>query len=338
MVIIWEYVYSRISILVNNYYIYMYYDPDTNIPFYIGKGRYNRYRDVGSRSYNKCLHRKIQKLRKIKKYKVADFTKILFENLTNEEAFEHEICLIKQYGRKHLNEGPLLNFTEGGGGVMGHPKEKTSKIIKDEKTFRTLIFIEKRTIKQIAAYYNCSIGTVRKVASFLKIPMLGRKKQLPKNEVLELYKKEKSIISLAKKFNCDRDVIVRILKENNIPIEDGRISSAFRGGKGHSKLKNQTNVIIEWHKQNKSVNFIAKQLNVSNDSIIHILKMNNFIPPSKTIKRERLRQYALEIINLYKNKTSVKIIAAKFNTTIFIIQQILKENGISLRNKKGNNK
>lgn len=316
----------------------MYYDPDTNVPFYIGKGRYYRYRDVGSRSYNKPLYRKIQKLRKVKKYKVADFTKILLENLTSEEAFEHEIRLIKQYGRKYLKEGPLLNFTEGGGGVTGHPKEKTSKIIKDEKTFRTLICTEKRPIKQIAAYYKCSVGTVRKVASFLKIPMFGRKKQLPKDKVLELYEKEKSIINLAKTFNCDRDVIIRILKENNITIEDGRTSSTFRGGKGHSKLKNQTNKIIEWYKQNKSVNFMAKQLNVSNDSIVRILKTNNLVPPSKTIKIERARHYSSEIISLYNNFTSTKTIAVKFDTTIFIIQQILKENGISLNNRNKRNK
>ena len=318
----------------------MYYDPDTNVPFYIGKGCYNRYRDVGSRTYNKRLHHKIQKIRKTKKCRVADFTKILLENLTNEEAYKHEIRLIKEYGRKHLNEGPLLNLTEGGGGVMDHPKEKTRKIIKDEKTFRTLIFIKKQTLNQIASYYNCSIGTIRKAANFLKIIFPGRKKQLPENKILELYKKEKSIINLSKKFNCDRDVILRILRENHIKIEDGRCSSVFRGGKGHSKLKNQTNLVIKWYNQDKSISFMAKQLNVSNIAIIHILKMNGIVPPKKTAKRDKIRQHASELINLYKNSVSIKTLAVKFNTTVFIVQQLLKENNIYLhnRNKGGLNK
>jgi hypothetical protein len=310
----------------------MYYDPETNIPFYIGKGCGSRYRDVGSRSYNKPLHNKIQKLRNKQGHKVIEFTKFLYENLSNEEALKYEIFLIEKIGRKDLNKGPLLNLTEGGDGVA-NPPDKISKIIEDRENFEKRIK-EGKTLKQMAKIYNCGTATISKAAKAMNVKFLGLKKHLPEIDVINQYKKEKSIINLSKNFNCDREVIVRILKENDIPIEDGRINSAFRGGKGHSKLKNQTNEIIEWYKQNKSVSFMAKQLDVSNASIINILKTNNLVPFSKTFKREKTRPHASEIINLYENFTSTKTLAAKFNTTVFIIQQILKENGIKLRSKK----
>jgi hypothetical protein len=71
-------------------------------PYYIGKGR-------GRRAWRKSSPS-------------ADRVLILKENLTEEEAFKHEIYMIAIYGRKDLGTGILVNFTEGGQGTSGLPR------------------------------------------------------------------------------------------------------------------------------------------------------------------------------------------------------------------------
>jgi len=78
---------------------------------------------------------------------------------------------------------------------------------------------------------------------------------------------------------------------------------------------------------------MANTLKVSCDAIIHLLKINNCTPRNKTYKLDKARQYTSEIISLYETFNSIKMIAAKFNSSVYIIQQILRENGIYLRNK-----
>jgi predicted GIY-YIG superfamily endonuclease len=49
-----------------------------------------------------------------------DFDVILLEEgLSESEAFEREIYWIKRIGRRDLNKGTLVNFTDGGEGVSG---------------------------------------------------------------------------------------------------------------------------------------------------------------------------------------------------------------------------
>ena len=86
-----------------HYYTYAYLREDRT-PYYIGKGK-------GSRIYSKQ--------RSIKPPK--DKSRIIFlkQNLTEEEAFKHEIYMIFLYGRKDLRTGILHNRTGGGDGSSG---------------------------------------------------------------------------------------------------------------------------------------------------------------------------------------------------------------------------
>jgi hypothetical protein len=78
-------------------------------PFYIGKGKGNRFKHKSNRS---TLWNNI-----VKKY---GFDIILLEeNITEQEAFEKEKYWIKRIGRRDLGLGPLVNFTDGGDGVSG---------------------------------------------------------------------------------------------------------------------------------------------------------------------------------------------------------------------------
>ena len=85
------------------YYTYAYLREDRT-PYYIGKGK-------GNRIYDK---RKTSKSPK-------DKSRIIYlkQNLTEEEAFRHEIYMIAVFGRKDLGTGILRNKTNGGEGLSG---------------------------------------------------------------------------------------------------------------------------------------------------------------------------------------------------------------------------
>jgi len=88
----------------NDYYTYAYLREDRT-PYYIGKGR-------GRRAFlTKRVGAKPPK----------DKSRIIYlkQNLTEEEAFKHEIYMIAILGRKDLGTGILHNMTNGGEGLSG---------------------------------------------------------------------------------------------------------------------------------------------------------------------------------------------------------------------------
>jgi hypothetical protein len=97
-----------------NYYTYAYLREDRT-PYYIGKGKGNRaYVSNGRAS----------------KPPTKDRILILKENLTEKEAFRHEVYMIAVFGRKDLGTGILRNLTNGGEGISGgiHSPETKQKI------------------------------------------------------------------------------------------------------------------------------------------------------------------------------------------------------------------
>jgi hypothetical protein len=95
------------------YYTYAYLREDRT-PYYIGKGK-------GNRAYKK--HQKGISVPK-------DKSRIIFlkQNLTEAEAFRHEIYMIAVFGRKDLGTGILHNKTNGGEGPSGWvPSEETRR-------------------------------------------------------------------------------------------------------------------------------------------------------------------------------------------------------------------
>lgn len=89
-------------------------------PYYVGKGR-------GKRVYSKARQIPAPK----EKSRIVFFK----QNLTEEEAFQHEIYLISLYGRKDNGTGILRNLTDGGEGASGvimseETKRKMSESLK----------------------------------------------------------------------------------------------------------------------------------------------------------------------------------------------------------------
>lgn len=126
------------------FYVYVYIDPlkrgsfaynNLNFsflyePFYIGKGHHNRM-NVHLQEYK--LKRKNHMSNKINKILKSGNEPVIFkiyENLTEEEAFEKEIFLINTIGRKIKKDGPLVNIVDGGEGVTGliHKKDSRKKM------------------------------------------------------------------------------------------------------------------------------------------------------------------------------------------------------------------
>lgn len=77
------------------------------LPFYVGKGKGNRAYSGQGRS---------QYWRNVAK---DGYTIKLFENLSEEHAFELEAAFIRLYGRRDLGMGCLVNLTDGGDGTSG---------------------------------------------------------------------------------------------------------------------------------------------------------------------------------------------------------------------------
>ena len=87
---------------MNHFYVYAYLRHDGS-PYYIGKGKDKRAWKKGKDEIGKPI----------------DISRIVIlqENLSDDEAKEHEINLIKIYGRIDLGNGILRNKTDGGDGA-----------------------------------------------------------------------------------------------------------------------------------------------------------------------------------------------------------------------------
>jgi len=97
---------------MNNYYTYAYLREDRT-PYYIGKGK-------GYRAFKKDKNEVMPP---------KDKSRIIFlkQNLTEEDAFKHEIYMISIFGRKDLGTGILRNLTAGGEGSSGFTHSEKTK-------------------------------------------------------------------------------------------------------------------------------------------------------------------------------------------------------------------
>ena len=96
---------------MNKFYTYAFLREDRT-PYYIGKG-------TGNRIYSTN--------RRVKPPKDKSRTIFLKQNLTEAEAFRHEIYMIAIFGRKDLGTGILINGTDGGEGCSGAIRSDETK-------------------------------------------------------------------------------------------------------------------------------------------------------------------------------------------------------------------
>jgi len=110
------------------FYVYLYVDPFTGIPFYVGKGKDYRYRVTFLESKNGHIHNRTGNKIKflINQGKNPVIIKVK-EHLTEQEALDLEKKLIQILGRQDLGTGLLCNHTNGGDGISGHKHTQSTK-------------------------------------------------------------------------------------------------------------------------------------------------------------------------------------------------------------------
>lgn len=120
----------------NNFYVYCYKDQFG--PFYFGKGTGTRYLDhLRKAKLNQDNAHFLNRIRKLLREDTPPVIEFIQKDLTEDQAFALEIQLIKQYGRRDLGQGILLNETDGGEGSSGHLSPRKGK------TFDELYGLEK---------------------------------------------------------------------------------------------------------------------------------------------------------------------------------------------------
>ena len=133
----------------NRFYTYAYLREDRT-PYYIGKGTKYRIYEKRGRPCSKPKNK----------------SRIIFlkQNLTEEEAFKHEIYMIDVFGRRDLGTGILRNKTNGGDGTSGRVlTEETKKkisISNKGKTGSNGFKGKKHSIGAKTAISNSKQGTV----------------------------------------------------------------------------------------------------------------------------------------------------------------------------------
>lgn len=103
--------------------VYLHRRKDDLSVFYVGMGSISRARDKSARNY---YWKNI-----VSKY--GYFCDIVAENLSIEDAYELEMFLISELGRKDLKKGRLVNLTDGGDGCKRPNDDMVAKMIKANK-------------------------------------------------------------------------------------------------------------------------------------------------------------------------------------------------------------
>jgi hypothetical protein len=220
------------------FYVYVYYDPRTGEPFYVGKGSGPRYKKHLTNARNQYLKNKINKIRSEGFEPVVEK---VFETSVEDDAYDYEETLIKIYKPKHEG-GVLCNLTYGTRGGI--------KYDFDEAFYDRLGTTHDGNI---AKDYGCSTELVCLIRNDLGIQNFKgsgkysppNKKHLPQSGIDRLGKE--SDYKIAKDFDISPQTVGRIREELGIPPRYGK--------KGQIKkfADSNTYVFINKHTKEKFV-------------------------------------------------------------------------------------
>ena len=105
------------------FYVYVYHDPERNVPMYVGKGKGKRSRFHLSRATNLRFKNRITALKTSGLSPRID----VFEMPDESAAISEEIRLISLFGRLDKGLGTLYNATDGGEGKSGYATSEKTK-------------------------------------------------------------------------------------------------------------------------------------------------------------------------------------------------------------------
>ena len=149
----------------NIFYVYLHRRKTDNKVFYVGKGKGNRANFFHNRSkwWNNTAERH------------GVVVEIVFDNLTEQEAFQCEIDAIAEF--RYFGH-PLVNLTDGGEGVSGYVmSEETRKRVSEAK--KGIRFSEETRLKMSIARKGSRLSeeTKKKMSSSQKVLSIKRRRE-----------------------------------------------------------------------------------------------------------------------------------------------------------------
>ena len=193
---------------MNDTVVYFHKRNDTNEVFYVGIGTPKRPKAKDNRNtyWSNVVN------------KVGYTIEIVHEGLTWDEACEYETKYIKDFGRKDLGLGLLVNMTDGGDGSVGfkHSEETKKKMIKNRITSHREES-KKKISENNACYWK---GKTMSKEHRIKLSKSAHMRKLTTEQVIEIRNRysQGNIFQreLAEEYNISRGQIGKIIrKERN---------------------------------------------------------------------------------------------------------------------------
>lgn len=192
-----------------NFYVYVYLDPrrpGTYVyglykfdyePFYVGKGKNNRYYDHIKRraSYKTPVAKKVRSL-------MENGTKpeilIYQDKLNSINAYELETKMINMIGRRDLGTGPLLNLTDGGDGVSN-----VSQLTREKLRNKIVSEATKQKIRAKRAKQIFSEESIKKRNKTMETSMIGNSNGAKQFVIFSIKTGNYEIVKNLKKYSVD---------------------------------------------------------------------------------------------------------------------------------------
>ena len=198
-----------------DFYVYLHRKKTTGEVFYVGKGKGRRAWQHSDRS---DYWKKVAK-------KHGYFVELVQNNILEWYAFELERELISYYGREDLNEGTLVNFTDGGEGLSGYFHSPERKIEMSEQRRGKL---HPNYNPELLYFYNIDTGCI------VSDTRLGFKKSFPDVSV-------KALVS-GNQLSSKRWTVLDVITEKDIAALTTGIFKGSNNGNFDDKVYKLTNV------------------------------------------------------------------------------------------------
>ena len=158
-------------------YLYRHIRTDLNQPFYIGIGSDSNYKRAFTKKGRSYSWKDIV-------YKNSPYeVEIILDDLSWDEACAKEKEFIQIYGRKDLNLGPLVNFTDGGEGQWGRKDSPETKLKKSKPKSpnhinNMLLSHQNRDYSYLKGKVGCKLGVPKSKEHTLKIKNAANNKKI----------------------------------------------------------------------------------------------------------------------------------------------------------------